>query len=207
MMTSPHSDNAKSTLFTQRRLFNKRRLASVATGTLLSAALATQASAMLPTPESELTNPSSPETAAIAQQNTTAARGSAAAVTSKITAALVSVDVNGQETLVPVNANTRLQSGNVLEYHVYFTNTNKDRVRKMTVTVGIPEQVELLRVVSPEFPLGSVDGNTFARMPLQGMIDGQRQEIPLKFYKGVRWDIEGLGLNETTVVKYRAKVK
>lgn len=201
MMTTHHSVSATSTFF------SKRRLAAAFTGTLLSAALVSQASAMLPTPESELNNPSTAETAAIAQQNTRAATGSAAAVTSKITAALVSVDANGQETLAPVNANTRLQSGNVLEYHAYFTNTNKDRVRKMTVTVGIPEQVELLRVVSPEFPLGSVDGNTFARMPLQGVIDGTRQEIPLKFYKGVRWDIEGLGLNETTVVKYRAKVK
>ena len=42
------------------------------------------------------------------------------------------------------HANTRLQSGNVLEYQGYFTNTNTDRVRKMTVTMSIPEQVELL---------------------------------------------------------------
>ncbi len=131
----------------------------------------------------------------------------AQAVNSKITASLISVDANGQEVLVPVNANTRLQSGNVLEYQGYFTNTNADRVRKMTVTMSIPEQVELLRAVSPDFPYGSADGNTFARMPLRGKVDNQLQEIPLKYYKAVRWDLEGVGLNDTVVVKYRARVK
>ena len=191
------------------------RLFQVVAGTLIGAMVVTSASAMLPTPEPELDDPSSVENAAIAQQNTVnnsatnnAATGSSAkAVTSKITAALVSVDANGQETLVPVDANTRLQSGNIIEYHGYFTNTNQDRVRKMTVTMTIPKQVELLEVLAPEFPFASVDGNTFARMPLQGVVNGQRQEIPLQYYSAVRWNIEGLGLNETTAVKYRAKVK
>ena len=120
---------------------------------------------------------------------------------------MISVDANGQEVLAPVNASTRLQSGNVLEYQGYFTNTNADRVRKMTVTMSIPEQVELLRTVSPEFPYGSADGTTFARMPLRGKVDNQLQEIPLKYYKAVRWDLEGVGLNDTVVVKYRARVK
>ncbi|MEK6200434.1 MAG: hypothetical protein N2B60_09435, partial [Psychrobacter sp.] len=66
---------------------------------------------------------------------------------------------------------------------------------------------ELLRVVSPEFPYGSADGETFARMPLRGRVDNQLQEIPLQYYKAVRWDIEGVGLNDTVMVKYRAKVK
>lgn len=101
----------------------------------------------------------------------------------------------------------RLQSGNVLEYQGFFTNTNADRVRKMTVTMSIPQQVELLRVVAPDFPYGSADGTTFARMPLRGQVDGQNQEIPLKYYQAVRWDLEGIGLNDTVVVKYRAKVK
>ena len=77
----------------------------------------------------------------------------------------------------------------------------------MTVTMSIPEQVELLGGVMPDFPYGSVDGNSFARMPLKGNINGQSQEIPLGYYKAVRWDIEGVGLNDTVMVQYRAKVK
>ena len=177
------------------------RLFHVVAGTLVGVMAVTQASAMLPTPEQAVDS-------SVMQSNSNQAnRSNAQAVNSKITASLVSVDANGQEILVPVTANTRLQSGNVLEYQGFFTNTNADRVRKMTVTMSIPEQVELLRAVSPDFPYGSADGNTFARMPLRGKVDNQLQEIPLKFYKAVRWDLEGVGLNDTVAVKYRARVK
>jgi len=178
------------------------RLFHVVAGTLIGAMVVTQASAMLPTPEQAVDS-----SAAVQANAAKSSSSSAQAVNSKITASLISVDANGQEVLAPVNASTRLQSGNVLEYQGYFTNTNADRVRKMTVTMSIPEQVELLRTVSPEFPYGSADGTTFARMPLRGKVDNQLQEIPLKYYKAVRWDLEGVGLNDTVVVKYRARVK
>ncbi|MEN2752546.1 hypothetical protein AAIR29_12990 [Psychrobacter sp. FBL11] len=180
------------------------RLFQVVAGTLIGAmVVTTQASAMLPTPEPALDGSAAVKTVA----NANGSNSNMQAVDTKITASLISVDANGQETLVPVDANTRLQPGNVLEYQGYFTNTNPDRVRKMTVTLTIPEQVELLRTVSPDFPYGSVDGDTFARMPLRTRVDNQLQEVDLKHYKAVRWDIEGVGLNDTVMVKYRAKVK
>ena len=186
--------------------FSGHRLFHVIAGTLVGVMAVTQASAMLPTPEQAI-DTSVAVQSSNNQVSTNSSNSSVQAVNSKITASLISVDANGQEILVPVNANTRLQSGNVLEYQGYFTNTNADRVRKMTVTMSIPEQVELLRAVSPDFPYGSTDGNTFARMPLRGKVDNQLQEIPLKYYKAVRWDIEGVGLNDTVAVKYRARVK
>ncbi len=181
------------------------RLFHVVAGTLVGAMVVTQASAMLPTPEPALDN--SPSALQSSAFNTNSSNSNAQAVNTKITASLISVDANGNEALVPVTADTRLQSGNILEYQGFFTNTNADRVRKMTVTMSIPEQVELLGGVMPDFPYGSVDGNSFARMPLKGNINGQSQEIPLGYYKAVRWDIEGVGLNDTVMVQYRAKVK
>ena len=177
------------------------RLFHVVAGTLIGAMVVTQASAMLPTPEQAV------DSSMAVPANTNTSNSSAQAVNSKITASLVSVDANGQEVLVPVDTNTRLQSGNVLEYQGYFTNTNADRVRKMTVTMSIPDQVELLSTVAPEFPYGSVDGNNFARMPLRTKVDNQLQDVALKYYKAVRWDLEGVGLNDTVAVKYRARVK
>ncbi|MGO2277893.1 MULTISPECIES: hypothetical protein [unclassified Psychrobacter] len=178
------------------------RLFHVVAGTLIGAMVVTQASAMLPTPEQAVDS-----SMAIQANTSKSSNSSAQAVNSKITASLVSVDANGQEILVPVDTNTRLQSGNVLEYQGYFTNTNADRVRKMTVTMSIPEQVELLETVAPEFPYGSVDGNNFSRMPLRTKVDNQLQDVALKYYKAVRWDLEGVGLNDTVAVKYRARVK
>ena len=177
------------------------RLFHVVAGTLVGAMAVTQASAMLPTPEPTLSGPIAVQSA---DNNS---RSTSQAINSKITASLISVDPNGKELLVPVTGSTRLQSGNVLEYQGLFTNTNPDRVRKMTVTMTIPEQVEMLGGLAPDFPFGSADGNTFARMPLRANIDGKLQEVPLTFYKAVRWDLEGLGLNETVMVKYRARVK
>lgn len=173
------------------------RLFFVIAGTLIGAAV-TQASAMLPTPEPALDNPAAVQAAS---------NSSAQAVATKVTASLLSVDANGQEKLVPVTANTRLQSGNVIEYQGYFTNTNPDRVRKMTVTMSIPDQVELMGDVSPDFAFASADSSTFARMPLRGQVNGQAQEIPLQYYQALRWDLEGVGLNDTVMVKYRARVK
>lgn len=176
------------------------RLFHVVASTLVGAMVVTQASAMLPTPEPALDNSPS-------ALQTSAANSNAQAINTKITASLVSVDANGNEVLVPVTADTRLRSGNILEYQGFFTNTNADRVRKMTVTMSIPEQVELLGGVMPDFPYGSIDGSAFSRMPLKGRVDGQSQDIPLSYYKAVRWDIEGVGLNDTVMVQYRAKVK
>ncbi len=183
------------TAWTGHRLFH------VVAGTLVGVMAVTQATAMLPIPEPALDN------AVVLQSATNTGNSSVQAVNTKITASLISVNSMGQETLVPVTASTRLQSGNVLEYQGFFTNTNADRVRQMTVTMTIPEQVELLGGVAPDFPYGSADGNNFARMPLRGKVDNQLQEIPLKFYQAVRWDIEGVGLNDTVMVKYRARVK
>ena len=181
------------------------RLFHVVAGTLVGAMVVTQASAMLPTPE-VAANPVAMQAAGnYAMSNNSVSN--AQAVSSKITASLISVDANGQESLVAVDDNTRLQSGNILEYQGFFTNNNADRVRKMTVTMSIPEQVELLKNVSPEFGFASVDGNTFARMPLRGQVNGQVQEIPLQYYQALRWNLEGVGLNDTVMVKYRARVK
>lgn len=172
------------------------RLFFVIAGTLVSVMAVTQASAMLPTPEPVIDNTA-----------VQALNSNAQAVATKITASLLSVDANGREQLVPVTSSTRLQSGNIIEYQGLFTNTNPDRVRKMTVTMSIPDQVELLGGVSPDYAFASADSATFARMPLRGQVNGQAQEIPLQYYQALRWDLEGVGLNETVAVKYRARVK
>ncbi len=173
------------------------RLFHVVAGTLVGVMAVTQASAMLPVPE--------PTIDSIIEQ--AGMNSNAQAVNSKITASLISVDATGRELLVPVDSNTRLQAGNVLEYQGLFTNTNADRVRKMTVSMSIPQQVELIGNVSPEFALASVDGTNFAGTPLRGEINGQAQEIPMQYYQALRWDVEGVGLNDTVMVKYRARVK
>lgn len=162
------------------------------------------AQAMLPTPEPEMSNPSNAQNAAVMQQGQS---NQANAISSKTVAALVSVDAQGQPALKPIDANTRLRKGNVIEYHSYFTNTSADRMRNMVVTMSIPAGVKLVGQVSPENASASVDGQNFSHMPLRGQINGQMQDVPLDYYQYLRWNLEGLGKNETAVVKYRAVVQ
>lgn len=173
------------------------------TSLMLAGSLSAQA--MLPTPEPEMSNPSNAQNAAAMQQGQTNQAGK---VTTKTVAALVSVDAQGQPALKPIDANTRLIKGNVIEYHSYFTNSSSDRMRNMVVTMSIPDVVKLVGKLSPEQnAYASVDGQNFSHVPLRGRINGQMQDVPLELYKHLRWNIEGLGKNETAVVKYRAVVR
>ncbi|WP_227430911.1 hypothetical protein [Psychrobacter sp. I-STPA6b] len=176
------------------------------------------ASAMLPTPEPELDAPSNRQNLALVQQATVPTtpvvqrqqatpRAQLNAVRTQVQAFLISIDDQGKEILVPVTADTQLQSGNLIEYQGLFTNTSPDRQRHMTVTMTIPDEVKLYGAIDPEFPKASVDGSRFNRTPLRGRVGNEVQEVPLELYKALRWDIVGLGIDETAVVKYRAVVR
>lgn len=111
--------------------------------------------------------------------------------------------------LSPVNAQTRLASGNIVEYRGYLTNNSPDRIRNMKVTMNIPANMELVSTsdVEPTRAFGSMDGANFQYMPLKTNMNGVRQNLPMAYYKAIQWDVPGLGLNEVAMVKYRLKVK
>lgn len=172
------------------------------------------AQAILPTPEPEMTNPSNLTNAIAVNQGQLNGSpvnegqvNTANALNTKTVAALVSVDPQGQNVLKPIDTNTRLQKGNVIEYRTYITNNSTDRMRKMDISMSIPNEVKLLGDIEPKTASASVDGTNFSHMPLRGRINGQLKEVPLEYYKHLRWTIEGLGINETAVVKYRAVVR
>lgn len=127
------------------------------------------------------------------------------AITSVVNAFIVQ-NVNGVETLVPVNVGTPVKSGDVLEYQGLFTN-HGERVRSMNVTLTIDDRLELIGGLSPSFAHASVDNSRFVRMPIRANIGGQVQELPLSYYKALRWTVEDIGMGGTAVVKYRAIVK
>ena len=187
---------------TSSKLVAKFASATAVASVMLAGSLSAQA--MLPTPEPEMSNPSNAQNAAVMQQGQT---NQANKKTTKTVAALISVDAQGQPVLKPIDATTRLKKGNVIEYHSYFTNNSSDRMRNMTVTMSIPDEVKLVGKVSPDTASASVDGTNFNRMPLRGRINGEMQDVPLDMYKQLRWNIESFGANETAVVKYRAVVR
>lgn len=130
-------------------------------------------------------------------------------VQTRILASVVGQDPQGQEVLSPVNAQTRLASGNIVEYRGYLTNNSPDRIRNMKVTMNIPANMELVSTsdVEPIRAFGSMDGVNFQYMPLKTNMNGVLQNLPMAYYKAIQWDVPGLGLNEVAMVKYRLKVK
>lgn len=161
----------------------------------LTAALATSAIsayAMLPTAEAEQ-----------AQATTQAAPK----VDEKINAFLVVRDASGNETLRPLTITDGVSRGDVVEYQGLYTNYDTNRVRKMTVTLGIPEGTELVGSVEPTIVRASIDGSRFVNMPIRTSVNGQAQELPLSYYKALRWTVEDVGIGATAVVKYRVRIK
>lgn len=120
---------------------------------------------------------------------------------------LVQTDELGQERLTPVTHGVSVSAGDVLEYQGLFTNTGNERIRHMQATLTIADGLELIGGVVPQFAHASHDGQKFVRMPIRANINGQVQELPLSYYKALRWTVEDIGLGATAVVKYRAKVK
>ena len=176
-----------------------QKLSVLALMTALLGASAT-ATAVLPTVALEPVdnNQAAPISAPVAGQ-----------VQTRILASVVGHDPQGQEVLSPVNAQTRLASGNVVEYRGYLTNNSPDRIRNMKVTMNIPANMELVSTsdVEPTRAFGSMDGANFQYMPLKTNMNGVLQNLPMAYYKAIQWDVPGLGLNEVAMVKYRLKVK
>lgn len=183
---------------------------------LMTASLATSATAMavLPTVALDPVNnaaPLAPTTATTATSPATSLPVTPIAnqLQTRLLASVVSQDSQGQEVLNPINVQTRLVSGNIVEYRGYVTNNSPERIRNMKVTLSIPANMELLGTtdVVPERAYGSMDGVNFQYMPLKTNIGGVLQNLPMSYYKAVQWDVPGLGLNEVAMVKYRLKVK
>ncbi len=196
-------------------------------------AMSVPALAMLPTPEPEMDTPTTATNAQLVAQGTTpmpnsmsnptlnpmaqpayvnnavnsgAVGSTSQAISTKTVAIAVKSNGQGQLELTPADASTQLKSGDMIEYRTYLTNNSSDRVRAMTVTSKIPDGFELVGNVYPDTQTyASIDDRQFNRFPLRGQVGGQMQEIPLQYYKQLRWTLEGVGLNETAVVGYRLK--
>ncbi|ELA09312.1 hypothetical protein MOMA_02865 [Moraxella macacae 0408225] len=172
----------------------KTALFSLLTSGMMALGISTQAMAVMPvsgmaTTDINLSKTTQPET--------------------RILASVLSTDSQGQQVLSPITTQTKLTSGNVIEYHGYIINKSSERIRNVTVTFDIPANTELLSLedLSPVRAKGSTDGVKFQNMPLKTNTNGVLQNLPIKYYKAVQWDILGLGLNEVATVKYRVRVK
>lgn len=118
-------------------------------------------------------------------------------------------DANGKEVL---SATDKAAPGETLQYQVAYRNNGKSAVTSMAATLPLP--VGLAYVpgsARPATPQASLDGKTFADIPLKTMVKGadgklQPQLVPYSDYRALRWNVGSLPANEQVTVSARAQV-
>lgn len=118
----------------------------------------------------------------------------------KLEAAIFAFLVQGN-TLVPMDAGVVLQSGDVVEYQVYLTNRTGKHVRSATTALHLPDGVQLLGGISPTGYFVSSDGVNFGRAVANA------SQATLDTYKALLWNVQDMGIDGVTMVKYRAKIQ
>lgn len=108
--------------------------------------------------------------------------------------------------LLPIEATTTIQSGDLVEYHAYLPNHSSSHIASMTVTLEIPNGVTFAHQSTPQGATASTNNLDFGTIPLQANLGGQTQNVPERFYRSLRWVITDVGMGEVAVVKYQALV-
>ena len=117
--------------------------------------------------------------------------------------------VNGQEVLATAE---QAKPGEVLEYRAVYRNAGAQDARQLQATLPIPHGVEYLpRTAKPSQALASLDGKTFAPVPLtraERTADGRTvvREVPLSEYRALRWVIGTLPAKQSRAVVARVRV-
>ncbi len=125
-----------------------------------------------------------------------------------LTAQRVTV-VNGRETFASAN---EAKPGEVLVYRATCSNDGKQTVHSVMATLPIPAGLEYLpRTAAPAVVQASLDGKTFAPVPLVRRVrgaDGREvvQEVPPSEYRFLRWSVGTLAPKAARTVTARARV-
>jgi len=126
-----------------------------------------------------------------------------------LTARRVAVDARGRETFAPA---TEAKPGQVVEYRAAYRNGGASSVREVQATLPIPQGTEYVASTArPAQPLASLDGRTFAAMPLTRKVklsNGEVvvKEVPVSEYRYLRWSLGAIDAGRTETVTARVRI-
>ena len=145
-------------------------------------------------------------TAALPHSHAVAAEKSAVAV--QLAASKV-ITKAGSEALA---AAATAKPGDLLQYEATYRNTSDRNVANLQATLPIPAGVELvLGSAKPAGALGSVDGKTFAPLPLKRTVTTaagklEEQLVPASEIRALRWSVPALNAGAQIAVSARTRV-
>ena len=121
----------------------------------------------------------------------------------------VSKVADGKEALRSAD---KASPGDTLEYQTLHKNNGKLAIKSLTATLPLPEGISYIPgSAKPANPQASLDGKTFAAMPLKTTVknaQGKSEErlVPYADYRALRWTLGELPANDQATVSARALV-
>jgi uncharacterized repeat protein (TIGR01451 family) len=119
------------------------------------------------------------------------------------------VNASGHEVLKSAAA---VKPGDTLQYRAIYTNSGDQPAGHLMARLPVPEGTTLLaQGMLPALAEASVDGSTFAAMPLMQTVIGKdgkshREPVPLSAIRAVRWDLGTLEPSQARPVQIREHV-
>jgi uncharacterized repeat protein (TIGR01451 family) len=141
--------------------------------------------------------------------NTVAAEAPAAhtPLASELALSRIVVGADGKEALQPA---AKVQPGDTVHYSVVYRNQGKTALANVVASLPVPQGMQIVPPQADEL-LASVDGKTFARLPLMHKVqqaDGRWQEVPVPLadIRYVRWPARSLAAGEQFNANLRVRV-
>ncbi len=132
-----------------------------------------------------------------------------ATVQVRLTAHRILKDAKGAESFQIAE---QIKPGESVEYRAVYQNDGDAGVDKLVATLPIPAGTEFIAgTASPAGAQASLDGKTFAPMPLKRKVrlsDGREveREVPTAEYRFLRWSLGSLGSRKEQIVRTRVRV-
>ena len=125
------------------------------------------------------------------------------ALTMELTANKVSINAEGNKVYSPIS---NAPKGTVVQYKATYTNNIDQDINNLAVTLPVPNNMTLTGGIFPASGQATIDGKTFADMPLMRKVNGKMVKVPLSEYRAVRWNIKLLPAQKSADVSLNAIV-
>jgi hypothetical protein len=105
-----------------------------------------------------------------------------------------------------LKADDQVKPNSVLEYRVDYSNISSASLKNLKLNLPLPAQVSYLGQSFPANAYASTDGVTFAKAPLEKVVNGKKVKVPLSEYRVLQWNVSELKAKQKVSISARVKV-
>lgn len=125
------------------------------------------------------------------------------ALSMKLVANAVTTNADGKLVYTPVK---NAKAGQLIQYKATYTNNINKAITDLAVTLPVPINTAFTGTAQPVGAMATIDGKTFAAMPLMRNVNGKLVKVPLSEYRALRWNIKLLPAKQSADVSLNATV-